>query len=102
MFYFYFSWDSLWLVEEGLTLLCFLIVRIEISCFLWEIFQSRFIMIPFISSRTGKVFIFHLVPNSSGMPQTLHPCRIAHQVHTVHLCRIWDTVLALKLETISG
>ncbi len=57
--------DSLWLVEEGLTLLCFLIVRMEISCFLWEIFQSRFIMIPFISSRTGKVFIFHLVPNPS-------------------------------------
>ncbi len=59
-------------------------------------------MIPFISSRRGKVFIFHLVPNPSGMPQTSHPCRIDHQVHTVYLCRIWDTVLALKLETISG
>ncbi len=27
-------WDSLQLVEEGLALLCFLIVRMEISCFL--------------------------------------------------------------------
>jgi hypothetical protein len=41
-------WSSLWLVEDVLTSLClFLIVRMEISWFLWEIYQSHiFLSIP--------------------------------------------------------
>jgi hypothetical protein len=56
-------WNSLWLVEEVLTLLYFFwIMRIEISQFLWEVLVHCGWQLNHTQDRTqnGKIFLHHL------------------------------------------
>ncbi len=64
-----FPWKFLWLNEEVLTLLCFfLIVRMEISWFLWQIFIVAF---PLLVVGCGEIWNLYWFPLVGGMLRDL-------------------------------
>jgi hypothetical protein len=103
-------WNLLWLVEEVLSLLWFfLIVRMEISWFLWEMFESRSEgLLNAGLWTTGTLLSFVLLVNSSSLSLWLSLSPLVSnlkltllswraQIFSTGTVSLWDTVMVLRL-----